>query len=161
MKVGSALAWEVRASKATNSKIYQQSGPNLEWMLRKIELTIGNDLDSDQLGNRQDVRRRNSKEESQGVQDVSEDELQRKRVGSASGDTPELTDPSKKSIESVHGTDDTKHVTEDQSGDPQSEPSSVGERVKQVVTVILVVTLGDLDVAESLGDLGLWDGQLG
>lgn len=71
--------------------------------------------------------------ESKRVQNVTADQLNRQRVGPASCDTPELTNPGENTVDGVQGGNDAQHVAEDQAGDAETEPGALGERVERIV----------------------------
>jgi hypothetical protein len=55
----------------------------------------------------------------------------------------DVPDPSEQTVDGRQHRDDDEHVAEDETGDAESEPCTVGERVEQVGTVVFAIALGE------------------
>lgn len=116
---------------------------------------VGNDLGGKELSDAKELGLGDTHAPAEWVEDVTEDESEGEVV-----DGPEVADVGEQTVDGVKERDNAEHVAEDESGNADTEPSTVGEGVERVNSISLLVEL-DVDGTGGDGGLGLGNNHLG
>ena len=125
------------------------------WVVGGNELSesnelVGDDLDTDETTDKEEVLAftRDTEQEGHRVEDVAEDEFQSEIVLSVQVDV--TAPPGEKTVDHVQKRNDTQEGGDDHTGDLETEPCAVGESVKSVGGLVLIV-IGDDNASSSEG----------
>lgn len=111
---------------------------------------VGDDLDTNETTDEEQVLAlaRYTEQESNGVEDVSEDELKGEVVLAVEVDV--AAPPGEETVNQTQESNNTQECANDHTGDLKTKPSAVGEGVKSVGSLVLIV-IGNDDASSGEG----------